>query len=441
MQVGLGMIRVLVGLKAAARWVLRMCARPVVALWKFALPRVVVPAYHGVYVVQRRLEHWYRPAKNRFMYLVANRHTLHTVAIGIAVTAGMVNLQLDDVRAETYGERSIMYGFVTDSTETLVDAYATTTEAVVQSNPTKYMESGVLSASQALMAENVPLEATKLVGSGALSSLTLAEGGVSVAPRDSVETYTVLEGDTLSTIAAKFGVSLNTLLWANSLNVRTIVKPGQELTILPVSGVLHTVRSGETVARIAKTYGVTEDDILAYNNIDDASGLQVSAKVIVPGGEITAPTPVSRTTAVKSIFTSTPTTSAAKVDTGATKMLWPTDLTYVVRGLQWGHTGVDIDCSGRANGTSTNDNYAASDGIVQFAGWKNGYGNTVEINHGNGIVTRYGHHYSIYVTNGQSVTRGTPLGRCGSTGESTGTHLHFEVIANGKFMNPFDYIR
>lgn len=122
-------------------------------------------------------------------------------------------------------------------------------------------------------------------------------------------------------------------------------------------------------------------------------------------------------------------------------MLWPTDGHYIVRGLSWYHTGVDIDCDGHNNGTSTQDNYAAADGVVQYAGWKGGYGITVEINHGNGLVTRYGHFYSLYVESGQSVTTGTPLGRCGSTGNSSGTHLHFEVVGNGRFKNPLEYIR
>ncbi len=184
--------------------------------------------------------------------------------------------------------------------------------------------------------------------------------------------------------------------------------------------------------------------MLAYNDLNEGEALKVGQPLIVPGGELQAPVVrnvASASTAVKTIFTSAPagSGSTAKPAAGA-GMVWPTDLRYVVRGLAWGHTGVDIDCSGRANGTSTNDNYAAADGIVQFSGPKGGYGNTVEINHGNGIVTRYGHFYSIYVKKGESVTAGTALGRCGSTGTSTGTHLHFEVIANGKFKNPFDYL-
>ncbi len=128
-------------------------------------------------------------------------------------------------------------------------------------------------------------------------------------------------------------------------------------------------------------------------------------------------------------------------------MVWPSDGHYIVRGLSWYHTGVDIDCNGQANGTSTNDNYAAADGVVTFAGprfvgLRGGYGNLVIIDHGNGLSTRYGHNYSLYVKTGQTVTAGTPIGRCGSTGNSTGTHLHFEVInSSGRYLNPLEYIR
>ncbi len=116
-------------------------------------------------------------------------------------------------------------------------------------------------------------------------------------------------------------------------------------------------------------------------------------------------------------------------------MIWPTDLRTITQYYGWRHTGLDVDCH------FTHHNYAADDGYVQFAGWKGGYGLTVEINHGNGIVTRYGHHASLAVADGQQISQGTPLGVCGTTGRSTGTHLHFEVIRNGKFVNPLEYIR
>ncbi len=435
---GLGAIRALVIGKAASRFVVRHGARPFLSLWRFAFPRLVVPGYHALYSIRRRIAHWYRPAKNRLMYAVANRHMFHTVAVGVALTAGIVNFQLDDVRAETYGQRSLMYGIATNNTEQLIDQYADIT-AITQATPVKYLSAGVLTAPLATGDTTEAVTPNTVVG-GALSSLAISEDHASIAPRDAVEEYIVADGDTLSTIAAQYGISLNTLLWANSLSVRSVVKPGQSLKILPVSGVAHTVKSGDTVARLAKTYNVSEEQILAYNDIDDAAGLQVSASLIIPGGELKAPAPTTRKTAVSSIFTSTPTTSTTKTSSGA-RMIWPTDLTYIVRGRSWYHTGVDVDCNGHANGTSTNDNYAAADGIVQFAGVKRGYGTTVEINHGNGIITRYGHHYSLYVSVGQQVSAGTPIGRCGSTGNSSGTHLHFEVVANGTYMNPLEYLR
>lgn len=427
--------------KAVLRTTGKVLLRPFLALWRIALPRVVVPVYHTLYLIRRRIQRFVRPAKNRLMYLLANRHTIHTAAVAVAVTAGVVNFQLTDVRAETYGKRSLMYGLLTADEQVLVDEYVDTS-ALATASPVKYRE-GVLSAPIGASTGVSPNMASTIVAGGTLSSLAIAEGTESVAPRDAVETYTIQEGDTLYGIASRFGISLNTLLWANSLTVRSTLKPGTTLTILPVSGVLHTVKSGDTLARISSSYGVEQDKIVAYNKLGDGSSLTVSEKLIIPGGELRAPTPTVRpsTSTVATIISSPTTATPKSSDTAGALMIWPTDLAYVVRGLSWYHTGLDIDCNGRADGTSTNDNYAAADGIVQYSGWKTGYGNTVEINHGNGLVTRYGHFHALYVQSGQSVTSGTPLGRCGSTGKSTGTHLHFEVIANGKFMNPYNYVK
>lgn len=437
------MIRTLVRAKALLRLAFSGVARPFFAVVRPLLVRVVVPVYHALYLVRRRLQRFYRPAKNRLMYAVANRHAFHTVAIGIAIAAGIANVQLTDVRAETYGERSLMYGLVTNDEQELIDEYSDPT-AVVESAPVKYLSAGNLSVPVGTsgIVSDETIVASSIVSGSTLSSLAISEASASIAPREVIETYTVQDGDTLSTVAADYGISLNTLLWANGLTVRSLVKPGQTLSILPVSGVKHTVKSGDTIARISKSYGVDQSEIIAYNRLDDTGTLSVGETLVVPGGEIQAPAPTSRRDAVTRVLTSTPTTSTTSTTKNAgASMLWPTDLSYIVRGLSWYHTGVDIDCNGHANGTSTNDNYAAADGIVQYSGWRNGYGNTVEINHGNGIVTRYGHHYSLYVQSGQSVSAGTPIGRCGSTGKSTGTHLHFEVISNGGFVNPLSYIR
>ncbi len=377
------------------------------------------------------------------MFFLSNRYTIHGAVILVVFVAVGGNLQFTQARAEAqnFGEKSLLYAIVTDQDVQVIDQYADYSRPVAS----QVIDESTLRPFIRLNTESTFVPTSLVLGEGILSqgsvSSTTAD---TLAPREGVVAYMVGNGDTLSTIAHKFGITLNTLLWSNNLTVRSLIKPGDSLEILPVSGVTHTVKSGDSIIAIAKKYGVAATDVLAYNKLASGSALTLGTKLIIPGGEFQAPAPkpVVRTVAVKDIFTSTPSssgTSGAKPAVG--KMLWPTDLKYVVRGLSWTHTGLDIDCNGHADGTSTNDNYAAADGIVQFAGTKRGYGNVVEINHGNGIVTRYGHFHQLYVKSGQQITTGVPLGRCGSTGNSTGTHLHFEVIVNGKFKNPLDYLR
>lgn len=438
-RIGLAGVWTLVFVKSAALGLGRSLRRPLGRLWQALLPRVVLPVYHAGYMLRRRLELWYRPAKNRLMYALANRHMTHIVAAGVAVAAVVVNLSFNDVRAETYGERSLMYALATGNDTQLIDEYVDTEAGSVPA-PTRYRTDGTLVAQNLSVFGETDFVLPTVRQNGAFAAVPTSAASASRAPRERVETYTVAEGDTLSTIAESFGISLNTLLWANNLTVRSVVRPGQVLTILPVSGVLHTVKSGDNLSKIGATYSVATVEIVAYNNLDANATLQAGDQLIIPGGQVRAPAPVSRKTTATSIFSTTPGTATTKTNTSGSRMLWPTDLTYIVRGLSWYHTGIDIDCNGHRNGSSTNHNYAAADGYVQFAGVKSGYGTAIEINHGNGLVTRYGHFYELYVSKGDQVTTGTPLGVCGSTGNSSGTHLHFEVIANGKYANPLEYV-
>lgn len=373
------------------------------------------------------------------MFFLTNRYALHAVMVVIAAVTGIVNVQMTSVRAESIDafNKSLLYSIITKEDSPIIEEFADANVPSISS----YLDDGGLVGGAEATTTDLVIGSSSYAGGGSLAVPVMTSSAASVAARESVELYVVQSGDTLSTIAARFGISTNTLLWANGLTVRSVLKPDVELTILPVSGVLHTVKSGDTLGKIASTYGVEQAVIVSYNDLNEDTALSVDEKLIVPGGEVQAPAPVSRPVAIKNIFTTPSTSTTTTTTTTGARMLWPTDGHYIVRGLSWYHDGVDIDCDGRANGSSTNDNYAAADGIVQYSGWKGGYGNAVEINHGNGIVTRYGHFYSLYVTSGQTVTAGTPLGRCGSTGNSTGTHLHFEVIGNGRFKNPLEYIR
>ncbi len=250
----------------------------------------------------------------------------------------------------------------------------------------------------------------------------------SKAPRP--EIYTVESGDTIAGIAAKFDVSTNTILWANGLRATSTLKVGDSLTILPTTGVLHTVKSGDTVSGIASRYDAKGKDIMEYNSLPEDAKLALGQKIIVPDGYIeavTAPRIVSQDTlADRDHDGPTP----EPVETAGASMVWPTTTRHISQYFRWGHTGIDIDNRSRPAV------YAALDGTVEFTGWLGGYGNLIIVRHGNGAQTYYAHLDKFYVAKGASVAKGAAIGQMGSTGRSTGPHLHFEYRVNGRPVNP-----
>lgn len=451
-RVGLTVVRAMVLLKRFLVKTLSLLLVLLAPFGRFLLKSVIVPLYSVTYRLRRRMAEWYRPAKNRLMYVLCNRYAAQVTTVIIVLFAILVDTRFASARSQSleFGQQSLLYSYVTGKNVELIEETASPLGPQVAAS---YVEGQALTVQTAdtwtvptIAVDDSTLTADSVLTTPSSATTPTGLAAVSAAPRTETITYTVGAGDTLSSIAQAHGISLNTLLWANGLTARSTIKPGQSLRILPVTGVEHKVARGETLGAIAKKYGVDIARIREANGITNDAAIKIGAALMVPGGEPKAPVPTTvakaKSVGVKEIFTTAPsgTTKSSAPASGAS-MVWPTDLHVIVRGLKWGHTGVDIDCNGRANGTSTNDNYAAADGVVRFSGWKNGYGSTVEIDHGNGLITRYGHHYSLYVKKGDVVTAGTPLGRCGSTGNSTGTHLHFEVIANGKFKNPLDYTR
>ncbi len=437
----LKVIRLLVKIKPLILRTTHSVLSPFRRIGHLFLSLIAVPVYRAFFFLKTELGKAYRPAKNKLMLLVTNRFSIHVVIAVVVILVGILNLNTTSVRAETFGEQSLMYRLVSHEDSAFIEEYAVDIEEL-EVVAVAYREPGVLSpTSYGTGSASSAGAIVSIIDGGAVTSFTFTDSAASIAARTDVESYTVESGDTISTIAEKFGISINTLLWANNLSVRSVLRPGDTLTILPVDGVSHTVKSGDTLSSIARTYGASSDEILSYNKLASANDLAVGEKLIVPGGEIQAPQPVSRSTAISNVISqpsgSVPTgsSSATQADPGSGTMVWPSDLRAITQYFGWSHTGLDIDCH------FTNNNYAADDGIVQYSGWKNGYGYVVEINHGNGIVTRYGHHASLYVSAGQQVSAGQAIGLCGTTGRSTGTHLHFEVIVNGVYKNPLGYIR
>jgi murein DD-endopeptidase MepM/ murein hydrolase activator NlpD len=230
-----------------------------------------------------------------------------------------------------------------------------------------------------------------------------------------IQEYVVKEGDTLSSIAEKFGISLETILWANDLSKNSVIKPGQKLVILPVSGVLHNVKSGDTLSEIAKKYQAKIEDIVSFNELENENDIYIGDILIIPGGKMPSPKPVSQPLApLAQGYFICPVAGGCRI----------------TQGLHW-YNAIDF-----SNGKCGEPILAAAGGIVLKVryGWNGGAGNYVKILHPNGVVTMYGHLQAIFVSPGEEVFQGQIIGTMGAAGRATGCHLHFGVYGA---KNPF----
>ncbi len=269
-----------------------------------------------------------------------------------------------------------------------------------------------------------------------MSTQTQSGEGVLQYRGGEITEYEVKQGETISQIAEKFDLSVDTILWANGLDsAKTTIRAGQILKILPVDGVMHKVKKGETVYSIAKKYNVDPQPIVDYpfNEFtnDETFSLAIGQRLMVPGGVMPKLKPVSP----RNMYARNTTPDAGAV-TASGRFVWPAS-GRITQGYYWYHKAVDI--ANRSGGPIL----AADSGRVVIAGWpdNSGYGNRVVLDHGNGYRTLYAHMSSISVVPGQSVKRGDVLGQMGSTGRSTGTHLHFEIRAGGGLQNPLNFLQ
>lgn len=258
---------------------------------------------------------------------------------------------------------------------------------------------------------------------------------VSVKPRSEIIEYQVETGDTISSIGQKFGISQDTIKWANDITNLNQVKPGQTLKILPVTGVSHIVKSGDTLESVAKKYSAEPQAIVdfPFNDVPDDFELRVGQLLIVPDG---SPPEVKLPPRRQPQYLAQGPASPIFSAPGGAQFIWPAG-GLITQYYVWYHPGVDI-----ANRAAPG--IAASDGgVVMVAGWPDGmgYGNRVVIDHGNGYSSLYAHLSNVYVSAGETVSRGQLIGQMGSTGRSTGTHLHLEIHYKGVALNPLAILR
>ncbi len=412
--------------------ILRVIGRPFRRVGKFFIRVFGVPIYRIVFFLRRAAGHIYLPGKQKLIYLLTNRYAIHGLITVIVFSTGVMSVQAGGLRSDDFGQGSMLYQMATGNEREQIQVVRA--DAVL-GKPTKYLGAVAVSVQPNIDFHFFDSDYVAVTAGGsAVIAQTISEASESVAARTEAIDYEIQEGDTMSTIAEAHGITLTTLLWSNDLSVRSVIRPGDTLAILPVDGLRHTVKSGDTVLALAKKYDADAIEIVEFNRLADSGDLKIGEVLMIPGG--TKPAAVYRapTRSIARVF-SAPSTSQSSSNTGSGSMGWPTDLRTITQYYGWRHTGLDVDCH------FTNNNYAADDGIVQYVGWKGGYGLSVEINHGNGIVTRYAHAARNYVGVGESVSKGDPIQLCGTTGRSTGTHLHFEVMVNGRFKNPLGYIR
>ena len=423
--------------------------KPLGIIFRIVFYKVIVRAYSLYLMFIKKLGWSPQLGKDFFLFLFQQKF-VHVLVVIITIILFFVNITaktkaggLTDRAHRTILSnlvKSELFGEFEEDGQLIVESFDK--EAALSNIQQTYLDNldSVRAQPRAIINDSeedtVGEEAMMTIQGGAsMVKPDIAATTIAKRPRKEIITYIVKPGDSPSTIAAEYEISVNTILWANDLSAYSIIRPGDELEILPMSGITHKVAKGETIGSIAKKYSIKEEKIYEANKLDQAGTLSAGIKLIIPGGKektYTAYTTARYTgiSAIRDIVKA----PNAKPAVG-NKMNWPTVGARITQYYSWRHHAVDI-----ANKIGT-PIYAADAGTIEVAGWGTGYGNQIVIDHGGGKKTRYAHLSKFHVEKGQKVSKGETIGEMGSTGWSTGPHLHFEVIINGRKYNPLNYIK
>ncbi|MEK7564710.1 MAG: peptidoglycan DD-metalloendopeptidase family protein [Patescibacteria group bacterium] len=271
-------------------------------------------------------------------------------------------------------------------------------------------------------ASNLETAGNALVAQGSILAIIPANTDSFVSDGN-IFTYEIETGDSLESIANDFGVSVDTLLSANNLPKGTKLKVGDKLSVLPVDGVRHTVKSGDTIKSIAIKYNADEVRIIAFNDLPDDGKIVTGQILTIPGGEYHVPI------SIRYAPSQNPSAESLPIITGYYGRPSNGRITF---GL---HRFNAVDIGGHE--WCNTPLYASAAGIIITAdaqGWNGGYGKYIKISHDNGTITLYAHASQLLVSEGQSVKKSQTIALMGSTGNTTGCHVHFEVRGA---KNPF----
>lgn len=393
-------------------------------IFVFFLP-ILIFFYKNLYSTKQKIIRLLAPAQKRFYLLLANRFFVHLLVFFLVALSSTFCVWAEENPS------------LKNSSSLLAQVFSLNEETIQDDQfPNKLL------ANEDYFFLDMPIEELdpdlpELLPGGGIAKVETSP--FVIAPtRSQIFEYTVEPGDTVSTIAQRFNVSVNTILWENNLTPYSLIKPGQKLRILPVSGVSHQIKQGETLDKIAKRYGVTKEEILQFNSIDDETKLTLNQTLVIPNG--VPPTPSwstpSRPPRIQPQEPPSPSRIEARSPSLEGDFIWPTTANRLTQYFSWRHPAVDIA------GPKGSPVFASASGVVVLVEKKyTGYGWQIMLDHENGAKTRYAHLSEIYVQNGQRVKKGEVIGLLGSTGRSTGPHLHFELYFFNRRINPLNFLK
>lgn len=412
--------------------------KPINFVFKIFFYLALVPIYKVSLKIKNKLRDWLGLNEETNLYLLTHRLTAHIIIICLTLITALTNWQIGETRAESqYGKDIILASLIeNDELGELIEEFAGDST----SHPSSYSEEGFAAKSVPGLDINFKDNLSENLISTTQDESALIKPEIpsssiadNLTQRQSLIKYIIQEGETVSSIADKFGLKNYTILWENNLTEYSIIRPGQELIIPQIDGITHIVKRGETLLVIAKKYEADKDKIIDHNNLVSADDISVGQKLFIPGGIKIAQPAIQNRSSLANFFMP----SFAPI-VSQTRMSWPTDSRRITQYYSWRHHGLDI------GGKITNYIYASDDGAVTLAaysGWNGGYGKYVMLDHGSGKKTLYGHLSKNFVQVGEKIKKGQVIGMMGTTGRSTGVHLHFEIRFGSSLVNPLKYVK